>query len=170
MEYADPAPPSTATTRPRWFERKFTFDAPLWMAANVVERLRGTPARLEEQLRALPVSTLTKKPAGKWSIQEHAGHLADLEPLWWERLEQLIAGRPEMAAADLENRRTHNARHNERALDDVLAEFRAARRRLVARLNAATETEWARSASHPRLRVPMRLIDLAFFVAEHDDH
>jgi len=27
-----------------------------------------------------------------------------------------------------------------------------------------------RSAFHPRLKKPMRIIDLAFFVAEHDDY
>jgi predicted short-subunit dehydrogenase-like oxidoreductase (DUF2520 family) len=27
-----------------------------------------------------------------------------------------------------------------------------------------------RTSLHPRLKRPMRLIDLCFFVAEHDDH
>jgi hypothetical protein len=27
-----------------------------------------------------------------------------------------------------------------------------------------------RTALHPRLKRPMRLVDLCFFVAEHDDH
>lgn len=32
----------------KWFDRKFTFDLPASMYPNVVERLRGTPARLED--------------------------------------------------------------------------------------------------------------------------
>ena len=28
----------------------------------------------------------------------------------------------------------------------------------------------ARTALHPRLRQPMSVVDLCFFVAEHDDH
>jgi hypothetical protein len=26
------------------------------------------------------------------------------------------------------------------------------------------------TALHPRLKIPMRIVDLAYFVAEHDDH
>jgi uncharacterized damage-inducible protein DinB len=156
--------------RIRWFDRRFTFDMPLWMAPNVLERLRGTPARLEDRLRSLPASVLVRRPAAGWSIQEHAGHLADLEPLWWARVDDLTAGRPEMTPADLTNRRTDEARHNERSLIEILAEFRPARERLVSRLAGLREDDWARAAPHPRLKTPMRLIDLAFFVAEHDDH
>jgi hypothetical protein len=31
----------------RWFERKFRFDFPIQLYPNIVERLRGTPIRLE---------------------------------------------------------------------------------------------------------------------------
>src|SRR5512139_2919631 len=95
--------------QPRWFDRRFAFDLPLWLAPNVLERLRGTPARLEERLRPLPPALLVRQPAGAWSIQEHAGHLGDLEPHWWTRLDDLDAGRPALTPADLENRRTHGA-------------------------------------------------------------
>jgi uncharacterized damage-inducible protein DinB len=156
--------------RPRWFERRFNFDLPLWMAPNVLERLRGTPARLEERLRALPLARLVERAGDTWSIQEHAGHLGDLEAHWWVRLDDFDAGRAELTPADLGNRRTHEARHNERGLAEVLAGFRQARGRLVARLERAGDAEWARSALHPRLGTPMRLLDLAYFIAEHDDH
>ena len=36
----------------RWFDRKFSLDLPGWMYLNVVERVRGTPARLEELVRS----------------------------------------------------------------------------------------------------------------------
>lgn len=105
-----------------------------------------------------------------WSIQENIGHLLDLEPLWLERAEQLFRGAAEMAPADLTNRRTHEADHNARQLADLLGAFRVARAELVRLLSQADEATIVRSALHPRLRTPMRLIDLAFFVAEHDDH
>jgi hypothetical protein len=41
---------------------------------------------------------------------------------------------------------------------------------LVTQLEGADQADWVRSALHPRLKTPMRLLDLAFFVAEHDDH
>jgi hypothetical protein len=65
-----------------WFERQFPTSLPADLLAVVVERLRGTPARLEDRLNALPPSTLTYREGSTWSIQENAGHLLDLEPLW----------------------------------------------------------------------------------------
>jgi hypothetical protein len=40
----------------------------------------------------------------------------------------------------------------------------------VERMESFDEEFIARSAIHPRLQIPMRVIDLAFFKAEHDDH
>ena len=37
-----------------WFERRFNFDFPLGWYPDLIERLRGTPARLEEKLRTKP--------------------------------------------------------------------------------------------------------------------
>src|ERR1035437_9081888 len=63
-----------------WFERKFEFSFPLELYPNLCVRLRGTPARLEEIIRDCPRELLIQQPQEKWSIQEHAGHLLDLEP------------------------------------------------------------------------------------------
>ena len=49
--------------RTRWFDRTFTFDLPLWMYPNVVERLRGTPARVAERLAAYPPGLRTRRDA-----------------------------------------------------------------------------------------------------------
>src|SRR5207245_1690137 len=104
------------------------------------------------------------------SIQENIGHLVDLEPLWLRRAQQLFAGASELVAADLTNRGTHEANHNARRLPDLLADFRTARAQFVQLLTRADDAAAVRSALHPRLHTPMRLIDLALFVAEHDDH
>jgi uncharacterized damage-inducible protein DinB len=156
--------------RTRWFDRRFAFDLPDAMLANVIERLRGTPARLEERLAPLGGAALTAKPGGSWSIQENAGHLGDLEPLWIRRARQVIEGAAELEVADLSNGPTDRADHNARPLADILRGFRESRAQLVAMLNAADDDARSRSALHPRLRTPMRLVDIAFFTAEHDDH
>ena len=104
------------------------------------------------------------------SIQENVGHLLDLEPLWLQRTQQLFTGDKELVTADLTNRRTHEANQNSRNVADLLRDFRAARTHLVLRLEQADDGVLGRSAIHPRLRTPMRLVDLALFVAEHDDH
>jgi len=154
----------------RWFERMFSFTLPASRFAGIVERLRGTAGRLGERTSGLSHEALVRRDAGKWSIQEHAGHLLDLEPLWCQRAEQLFAGETELVAADLANRQTDEAHHNARDLTETLREFRAARDRFIHLLDHAEEEMITRRAWHPRLQQPMRLLDLAFFVAEHDDH
>ena len=158
------------TQVPVWFERKFAFSFPVELWPNVSARLRGTPARLEETLRGRPSEILIRKPEGKWSAQEHAGHLLDLEALWLARVEDYVAGSQQLTVTDLQNRKTDEANHNARPVEQILSEFRAARRRLLARVEELDASLFARSIPHPRLKTPMRLVDHLYFVAEHDDH
>ena len=55
-------------------------------------------------------------------------------------------------------------------ISDILADFSTVRLAIVERLARMSPTELARTALHPRLRQPMSVVDLCFFVAEHDDH
>jgi uncharacterized damage-inducible protein DinB len=160
----------TATQVPTWFERKFEFAFPVELYPNLVVRLRGTPARLEEMLRGRSREALVSKPDGKWSAQEQGGHLADLEPLWLARVEDYVAGSSQLSVADLNNRKTDEANHNARELQEILAEFRNARMKLVDRVGVVDAALFARAIPHPRLKQPMRLVDHLYFVAEHDDH
>jgi hypothetical protein len=156
--------------RLEWFKRQFAFELPLEMYGNVVERVRGTPARLEDLTRGLSREELTRRLEDKWSIQEQAGHLLDLEPLGLQRLDDFEAGRDTMAAADLQNRKTHEANHNANSIERILSQFRKERMEFVARLDSYDKALVARTALHPRLLAKMRVIDFAFFIAEHDDH
>jgi uncharacterized damage-inducible protein DinB len=154
-----------------WFTREFSFDLlPLWMYPNLVERVRGTPARLEDLVRSLPVEILTRRLEDQWSIQEQAGHLLDLEPLGMKRLDDYEAGRETLYAADLENRKTFDAAHNSGSIEEILARFRAERMEFVRRLDEYDEAFIERVARHPRLKMKIRVLDLVFFIAEHDDH
>ena len=155
---------------PIWFERKFEFSFSLELLPNLLARLRGTPARLEETLRGRTRDILTAKPQGKWSAQEHAGHLLDLESLWLARLEDYLADGGQLTPADLTNRKTDEANHNARPLEPLLAEFRAARSTLLRYVDQLAPSLFARTLLHPRLNTPMRLLDHLYFVAEHDDH
>src|SRR5580692_1276117 len=110
-----------------WFERKFEFSFPVELLPNLRARLRGTPARLEEALRGHPHKILIGKAQEKWSAQEHAGHLLDLEPLWLAHVDDYVAASDQLTMADLTNRRTDEANHNARPRGEILTEFRAAR-------------------------------------------
>jgi uncharacterized damage-inducible protein DinB len=158
------------TQVPAWFERKFEFSFPVELVPNLRARLRGTPARLEGTLRGRSHVALVGKPQEKWSAQEHAGHLLDLEPLWLARVVDYVAGSDQLTEADLTNRKTHEANHNARPLEQILAQFRAAREALLNGVDGLDPSLFARAIPHPRLKTPMRLVDHLYFVAEHDDH
>ena len=137
---------------------------------EILERLRGTPLRLAERASLAPPRLLTVRAGGAWSIQDHVGHLLDLEALWAGRLDDFDGGQEALRPADLENRATWEAEHNSRPLSDLLAGFHGARSEILARCEGMDERDLARTAFHPRLRQPMTVADLLFFVAEHDDH
>jgi len=155
---------------PKWFERKFDLSFPVELYPNLCIRLRGTPARLEELVGDCSREVLVRKREGKWSAQEHAGHLLDIEPLWMARVEDFVLGHSELTVADLSNRKTHEANHNARSMGEILAGFRNARVRLADYLQKQDPTSFERALLHPRLKTPMRLVDHVYFVAEHDDH
>lgn len=158
------------TNRIKWTDRRFDFTFPAGLYPEMIERLRGTPARLEDRIGSLPAEVLPRRDGERWSIQENAGHLLDLESLVRERLEQYLAGATELHAADMSNRKTYEAGHNSVPVTSILSDFREQRMEIVARLDGLEAELFARSAFHPRLAVQMRLVDMIFFQAEHDDY
>jgi len=153
-----------------WFDRKFDFQILNTTFPVIVERLAGTPLRLEQKLKSLPIDILTQKSGDSWSIQENAGHLLDLEPLWLGRVRDMEAGLPVLREADLTNQKTHQGDHNRKPIVEILTRFGSERSDLVSALSQLQSEAETLVSNHPRLGTPMRLIDLAYFVAEHDDH
>ena len=156
--------------RIKWTDRRFNFDFPAGIYPEIIERIRGTPVRLEELLAGLTSETLTAQVDGRWSMQENAGHLLDLESLVSQRIDEYLAGSSALHAADMSNRKTYDASHNDVSIETILKAFRAARQEIVSRLESFDAEIFERSALHPRLNVPMRLVDMLFFQAEHDDY
>ena len=155
--------------RIKWTDRRFDFNFPTGIYPEMIERVRGTPARLEELLAGLAPKTLTNQVDGRWSIQENAGHLIDLEAIVSLRIDEYLAGKETLHAADMSNRKTYDASHNNVPIDSILKAFRATRHDIVQRLGSFDAEIFARTALHPRLNVQMRLVDMLFFQAEHDD-
>ena len=153
-----------------WFDRKFTLGLPPEALPDILERLRGTPLRLEERVSGLSPVLLTRRSNDHWSIQENVGHLVDLEHLWLGRLDDFAERKQALRAADLQNRATWDGDHNKRDVQELLGDFRRLREGFVARVEALAPAEVALPANHPRLGQPMTVVDHCFFVAEHDDH
>lgn len=154
----------------RWVDRTFRFDLPVEMFPVVLERLRGAAPRIEDKVKGLSPEVLTRRDGDAWSIQEHIGHLLDLDELHIGRLDDYLAGAEVLRAADVANRKTWQADYNRRAAGDLVQRFRRERQTFVERLEAWDPERIGQSALHPRLKQPMRVLDMAFFVAEHDDH
>ncbi len=154
----------------KWFDRKFDSESSQNIFPSIIERLMGTPARLEEKLNTLSPDILIKRTDNTWTIKENAGHLTDLEPLWQGRLEDILNGEIELRPTDLQNNKTTFANHNEKSLDELLLSFRQIRKQTIFLLEKLDEETIYKSALHPRFKTPMRTMDLFLFVAEHDDH
>lgn len=154
----------------KWGDRKFQFTFPVEVYPEMIERLRGTPSRLDDRLRSVDLQLLTRRDGERWSMQENAGHLLDLETLVTTRLNEYLAGAANLHAADMSNRKTYEADHNRLLLAEILTGFRRERTDLVQRLEELPTDTFARVAHHPRLNVSMRLVDMLFFQAEHDDY
>ncbi len=153
-----------------WLEYRWTFDYPTGMFRAVLERLRGTPARLDELVKGASPQALIRHEPGSWSVQSNAGHLWMVDALWQIRIREFLAGAAVLTAADMGNRATEASGYDEQPLPAILAGFRAARGETMAMLDRLTAGDAARVAHHPRLDREIRLVDLCFFAAEHDDH
>ena len=153
-----------------WIERKFEFNFPVGLFPVFVERLRGSIYRIEKILMNLPDEKLSMKINNKWSLKEQLGHLYDLEELWYGRIEDFLAGAKTLRAADMTNAKTHSANHNSKPFGELFLQFINARMKLIERVENFDESAILLTALHPRLQIPMRLIDSVFFIAEHDDH
>ncbi len=96
--------------------------------------------------------------------------MLDLESLVMQRIDEYVARAPALHAADMSNRKTYEANHNDVPVEPILLAFRDRRMDVVKRLDGFESEMFARTALHPRLNVPMRLVDMILFQAEHDDY
>jgi len=153
-----------------WFERKFSPVSETGRLPAIIERLVGTPVRLEEKIHHYTEKVMVAKTGTDWSIQEHIGHLLNLEGLWYARMSEIINDETVMSEADLSNQSTFESGYNDQDPEDLLETFEEVRSTLITLLRSVKKEDLEKSSLHPRLKIPMKIVDLAFFIAEHDDH
>jgi len=152
-----------------WIERAFNFNFPVGLFPVIFSRLEGSIFRLHSILLNADEEYCSYKANG-WSIKEHIGHLSDLEDLWWQRLQDFQLNKEVLTAADITNKKTSEAGHNEKTLEQLLQQFTIERQKILEIVYGFDEHMLLRTSIHPRLQQSMRLVDSLFFVAEHDDH
>jgi hypothetical protein len=157
-------------TKQKWFNKKFRFQLPLGDYESILSKLSENPEKISHLVSTLPIDILTKKVDNRWSVQENVGHLIDLEELHIGRIDDFINGEKILRSADLNNRKTDEANHNDRNIDDLLKKLKLVRENFIDRMKNLDKEILTRSSIHPRLNQPMRPIDMAQFVLEHDEH
>jgi len=149
----------------QWFERVFTFGLPKKMLPFYIERLEGTVPRIEAKVKYVPEEILSNKLNNKWSVKENIGHLAEVDEVANKRIDQMIAGISQLSPAVFEPKPYH-----ELPIQEVINFFREARSKNIKRYRELSPSDLEKTALHPRLKVMMSPVDLAWFDAEHDDH
>ena len=152
-----------------WIERTFQFNFPLTNFPVIFSRLEGSLFRLGTILMNADDERCIYNKEG-WSVKQHLGHLFDLEELWWKRLQDFLDKKEMLSPADMTNTKTNEAGHNEKSLEQLMQQFINERQRMLESVYAFDRGTLGLTSIHPRLSQPMRLIDLLYFVAEHDDH
>jgi hypothetical protein len=150
----------------KWFERKFVFGLPVGMLPFYLERLEGTIVRLDIKVKGVSEEVLSASSNGKWSIKQNIGHLAEVDEIALKRMDEMIQGISPMSPAVFEPRYNYN----QQPVKDVLDYFRANRTKNLKKYTSISENDLLKASLHPRLKVEMTPVDLAYFDAEHDDH
>ena len=98
--------------------------------------------------QAAPAIAKRRPPSGKWSIHEHACHLAAVHGLFFTRLDLMLS-------EDKPAIRSYDPGRDDQPdgllgvdLDEALRRFEEDRRRLVGRLRELRPEDWARAADH----------------------
>lgn len=149
-----------------WFERNLDFGKPKQILPYYLERLEGTIARIEKKLRSAPDDLLSEQHNGKWSVKQNVGHLAEVDEIANIRIDEIISGISPMTPAVFELR--HN--YNEMSVEQLIEHFTIRRKSNLKKYSELTERDLDKKSLHPRLKVLMTPVDLAWFDAEHDDH
>ena len=148
-----------------WFERKLTFGLPKEMLPLYLERLAGTQVRLEHKVKGIDDRILSEKFENKWSVKQNIGHLAEVDEINNRRIDEMLAGTPVMSPAVFEPKD-----YNPWSVERVLDYFAKTRTENLRKYKSLSPAALEKSSIHPRLKVPMTPVDLAWFDAEHDDH
>lgn len=94
-------------------------------------------------------------------------HLLDLEPLWHGGIK--FGDCEFLREAGLTNSKTNDARHNKNSIEVVLNKYRFERKKLIKSIIGLSKLDLNKTPLHPRLKSPMRIVDLLNFITEHDD-
>jgi DinB superfamily len=115
----------------------------------VIEALERAPEIVVPLVREMPLALRKRRPpSGKWSVHEHACHLAFVHRLFSDRLEQMLATPAPVVTPYDPGQSDPDDLLLGLDLDTMLDQYVADRRSLVGRLRQLASDEWNRAAEH----------------------
>lgn len=115
----------------------------------VIKALKRAPKIVVPLVREMPAGLLKQRPpSGKWSVHEHACHLAVVHRLFFERLETMLATPAPVITPYDPGQNDPDDRLLKLDLETMLVRYVADRRSLVARLWLLAPDVWNRTAEH----------------------
>ena len=135
---------------------------------SLIAGLAAAPELVTELVRETPESNLKRRPVpSRWSVHEHACHLAAVEPLFSDRLDLMLSQRHPTVISYDPSEADQAGALLELDLDSELRRFTDERARLVQRVSSLSAEDWGRSAEHPQY-APYSIAIMVRHVLMHD--
>jgi uncharacterized damage-inducible protein DinB len=116
---------------------------------SIIIALENAPAIIIPLVHEVPPEVLKRRPQPrKWSAHEHACHLAEVQPMFFQRLDLMLGEtRPLIKAYNPDEAMEEGALLSV-DLDEALERYKRDRERLVEQLKDLSEDDWLREAEH----------------------
>ena len=120
---------------------------------TIIDALRRAPDVVVPLVREAPLEILKRRPSEKrWSIHEHACHLAHVHGLFIDRLDRMLAEPTPVIRPYLPDQADPDDFLLAMDLDDALENYAVDRQKLVERLERLSADDWGRAAEHSEYR------------------
>ena len=121
----------------------------LLLVKTLIDALDRNPDLVISMVRQADPSVLKRRPrTGKWSIHEHACHLARADEVYLGRLEIMLASEKPVIKSYDPGRDDADDALLRLDLQESLVKYKAGRALLVSRLATLSEADWAKTAAH----------------------
>lgn len=121
--------------------------------ATIIDALRRAPEIVVPLVQEAPHEILKRRPSpNRWSIHEHACHLAHVHGLFFDRLDRMLSEPEPVIRPYLPGEQEPDDFLLKMDLNDSLERYAEDRRKLVERLEMLSDVDWERTADHSEYR------------------
>ncbi len=153
-----------------WLDKTWNFERSVAQYKENLDFLGNSPASIRAIISGKSENELTSKPDGKWSINEHIGHLLTMESLWIARLDDFVLGKSILRPWNGTNSDTDAGEFNKQRSGKILEDFESIRFVHIGALQKLESKSTELKCFHERLQRDLNLADHVLFMKEHDEH